>query len=183
MGSLITYKDIHTSSLQLLSSLLKQCSYTLSSSSSSNSPPIHVTMSTVTPAYTTTQVLFPNTESCILPQRIIDLSMLLQNSSSKNQVISNGIGPLRPKTMNKGFGKSEPPAAEQPKKPLWIESHSYRRSARTNSDNLRILTAELNMMRALKITGSLKPRRSYLPKRNDEFLWGRPSSLRNTTTL
>lgn len=182
MDSLISYKDIHTSSLQLLSSLLKKCSYTLSSSCSKKSC-IHVTMSSVTPAYTTTQVLLSNTESCILPQRIIDLSMLLQ-SNTKNQIVSsNGVGPLQPRVSSGAIEETNPPAAEQPKKPLWIQSHSYRRGARTNSDNLRILTAELNMMRALKITRSLKPRRPYAARRDDDFVWGRSSSLRNATTL
>ncbi|KAI8079938.1 uncharacterized protein BX664DRAFT_362070 [Halteromyces radiatus] len=49
------------------------------------------------------------------------------------------------------------------------------REPRMNSAHLRMLVAEVNMMRADKIIGPLRPR-NYLPKRSDPFLDTSPSS-------
>ncbi|CEP19500.1 hypothetical protein [Parasitella parasitica] len=135
-------------------------------------------MATITPAQTTTQLLVSNSQPCILPQQqqpSINLSLLLQNNGSM-------IGPLQP-SIPDAIEKKDPPAAQQPKRPAWTESHAYLRGSRTNGSSLRILSTELNMIRASKITRSLKPRRSYLPKRQDDFVWGRSSSLRINSTL
>ncbi|CEG72810.1 hypothetical protein RMATCC62417_08298 [Rhizopus microsporus] len=123
-------------------------------------------MSTITPAQTTTQLLVFNTQTSFnntLPQKLIDLSMLLQ-AKSKIPVSSSDKRTLI--------------AAHQPKRPIWTESHAYIRGSRTNTDQLRILSTELNMIRASKITRSLKPRRSFLSKRQDVFVWGKPSPLK-----
>lgn len=140
-----------------------------------------ITMATITPAYTTTQLLLSNTQPCVLPQQIIDLSMLLQNNS-KIPVCSTGVGHLQPLTKTKHYmipaEKKDPPAAQQPKRPAWTKSHAYLRGSRSNGDNLRILATEMNMIRASKITRTLKPRRPYLSRREDEFVWGASSSLR-----
>ncbi|CAO3651128.1 unnamed protein product [Cunninghamella blakesleeana] len=50
------------------------------------------------------------------------------------------------------------------------------RELRTNPDYLRMLVAEINMVRANKIVGSLRPRH-YLPKRQDPIHYS-PSLLR-----
>jgi hypothetical protein len=51
----------------------------------------------------------------------------------------------------------------------------YTRDTRANTDYLRMIVAEVNMMRAQKIVGPLRPRR-VLPKRTDRFMF-RPSPL------
>ncbi|KAI8330208.1 hypothetical protein BC941DRAFT_475768 [Chlamydoabsidia padenii] len=53
------------------------------------------------------------------------------------------------------------------------------REPRINSAHLRMLVAEVNMMRADKIVGPLRPR-NYLPKRSDSLSWS-PSPLSITT--
>lgn len=115
---------------------------------------------------------------------MIDLSMLLQNNS-KIPVSSTGVGHLQPLNRNKSVilvEKKDPPAAQQPKRPAWTESHAYLRGSRINGDNLRILATEMNMIRASKITRSLKPRRPYSSKREDPFVWGKSTSLRITSS-
>jgi hypothetical protein len=56
------------------------------------------------------------------------------------------------------------------------------RDTRSNSDHLRMITAELNMMRARKLLSPLKPR-GFLPRRRDSFVRGdiskRSSHLRH----
>lgn len=157
-----------------------------------DTPPItqknSVILAAITPAQTTTQLLLlshstPNTQqqqACLIlppPQKITDLSMLLQIPVS-----SSGVGHLEP-LINKKELRGDPSAAQQPKRPAWTETHAYLRgSSRTNCDHLRILTTELNMIRASKITRSLRPRRAHIKKRKDEFVWGNPSSLRISST-
>lgn len=58
-----------------------------------------------------------------------------------------------------------------------LKHHHHARDIRVNSDHLRMIVAEANMMRAQKIVGPLRPR-SYLPKRRDPFTSCRPSGLR-----
>ncbi|KAI9279594.1 hypothetical protein BY458DRAFT_431554 [Sporodiniella umbellata] len=129
-------------------------------------------MSTLTPAHTTTQLLLSDTQPVLLPRQIIDLSMVLQNNS-KIPVSSSGfVGQIRP------YLRKEIPAAQQPKRPTWTESHAYIRGSRTNTHQLRVLSMELNMIHACKITRSLKHRHSHLPRRKDTFVWGKPSPLR-----
>ncbi|KAG2206989.1 hypothetical protein INT47_008458 [Mucor saturninus] len=172
MDPLFSYTNVHTSSFNILFSLFYKKHH-------AQSKPKTITMATITPALTTTQLLTPRTEPCVLPQQMIDLSMLLQNNS-KIPVCSSGVGHLQP-LNNKNVMPAEnkdPPAAQQPKRPAWTESHAYLRGSRTNGDNLRILATEINMIRASKITRSLKPRRPYSHKREDPFVWGKSTSLR-----
>ncbi|KAI8639188.1 hypothetical protein BD408DRAFT_421826 [Parasitella parasitica] len=180
MDPLFSYINVHTNTLQLLSSFIFKKSSSVASITNLN--PIKsssITMATITPAQTTTQLLLSNTQPCILPLRQkppIDLSLLLQNNCCM-------IGPLQPSIPN-AIEIKDPPAAQQPKRPAWTESHAYLRGSRTNGSTLRILSTELNMIRASKITRSLRPRRSCLSKRQDDFVWGRTSSLRiNSTSL
>ncbi|CAO3680693.1 unnamed protein product [Rhizopus stolonifer] len=49
------------------------------------------------------------------------------------------------------------------------DHHCFTRDMRTNSDYFRIIVAEVNMMRANKIVGPLRPRR-ILAKRSDLFM-------------
>ncbi|KAI8137699.1 hypothetical protein BJV82DRAFT_674500 [Fennellomyces sp. T-0311] len=71
----------------------------------------------------------------------------------------------------------QPGLPAQQKKPSWSLTHSYVRDVRVNSAELRMLSAELNMIRDSKITRSLRSRR-YRGKREDDFVWGRRSCLR-----
>ncbi|KAF7721009.1 hypothetical protein EC973_005559 [Apophysomyces ossiformis] len=60
--------------------------------------------------------------------------------------------------------------------PICAESPVHVRDKRSNAAHLRMLVAEVNMMRAQKIVGPLRPR-SYLNKRPDRFVPHRPSRL------
>ncbi|KAI9334863.1 hypothetical protein BD770DRAFT_402317 [Pilaira anomala] len=178
MDPLFSYTNVHTSSFNILSCLFKSHQHKITVTTPK--PKKDITMAAITPAQTTTFLLVYNTEPYILPQQIIDLSMLLQ-SNSKIPVSSTGVGHLQPLNKNKPVilvEKKEPPAAQQPKRPAWTESHAYLRGSRTNCNNLRIIASEMNMIRASKITRTLRPRRPYLSKREDEFAWGTSSSLR-----
>lgn len=181
MDPLFSYNNVHISSFNILFSLFHKKHHHNSVSTSKPKRSV-ITMAAITPAYTTTQLLLSNTQPFILPQQIIDLSMILQNNS-KIPVSSTGVGHLQPLNKNKSVilvENKDPPAAQQPKRPAWTESHAYLRGSRTNGDNLRILATEMNMIRASKITRSLKPRRPYSSRREDEFVWGKSTSLRVT---
>lgn len=170
MDPLLSYNNVHSSSLQLLSSFIFKKSSSVASVTSVNS--IKSSSSIATHLLAATR-----NKPCTLPQHpqaSIELSLLLQNKYGM-------IGPLQPSVPDV-IEKKDPPAAEQPKRPAWTESHAYLRGKRSNPETLRILSAELNMIRASKITRSLRPRRTFLAKRQDEFVWGRSSSLRISNT-
>ncbi|KAI8391228.1 uncharacterized protein BYT42DRAFT_489614 [Radiomyces spectabilis] len=60
------------------------------------------------------------------------------------------------------------------------ETNTYTRDTRSNPDHLRMISAELNMMRSRKLLSPLKPR-GFLPRRKDPFIRGtnrRESCLR-----
>ncbi|KAI9031581.1 hypothetical protein CLU79DRAFT_729225 [Phycomyces nitens] len=69
------------------------------------------------------------------------------------------------------------PAAIQKRTP-WSMLHVHVRETRANPDELRMLAAELSMIRQEKLTRPLKSRR-YRDERGDDFVWGRKSCLRN----
>ncbi|KAI8333666.1 hypothetical protein BC941DRAFT_434144 [Chlamydoabsidia padenii] len=58
-----------------------------------------------------------------------------------------------------------------------FDTKTYTRDTRSNPDHLRMIAAELNMMRARKLFSPLKPR-GFLPRRKDPFICGdgRPQS-------
>jgi hypothetical protein len=56
-----------------------------------------------------------------------------------------------------------------------LHNNIIRRDIRANPDHLRIIVAELNMMRARKLLYPLKPR-NFLPRRKDMFVRGQSSS-------
>jgi hypothetical protein len=156
MNPLLTCTDIHTSSFQLIAYIFKKKSKPIVADKRSNT----ISMATITPAQTTTQLLLlSNIQPCISHKQQSISTILQINSNAYNKV------------------RKDPPAAIQ-LKPAWTESHAYLRGVRTNTNHLRILCTELNMIRASKITRSLTPRRTYLPKRKDQFVWGASSSLR-----
>lgn len=171
MNTLFSYTDIHTSSFELISCLFKRRGKPIVADKSSNI----CVMATITPAQTTTQLLcLPNIQPCLSIRKQQPVSSILQNNSKMPLAVYNKFNPL----LQMNIKASEPPPAIQPKRPAWTESHAYLRGTRTNTNHLRILCTERNMIRASKITRSLTPRRTYLQKRQDQFVWGASSSLR-----
>jgi hypothetical protein len=82
------------------------------------------------------------------------------------------IPPRRPITQKR---RSE--ATTQPR--FNPDTNTYTRDTRSNPDHLRMISAELNMMRARKLLSPLKPR-GFLPRRKDTFITGsyrKPSKL------
>ncbi|RUS12978.1 hypothetical protein BC938DRAFT_478232, partial [Jimgerdemannia flammicorona] len=74
--------------------------------------------------------------------------------------------------------------AQRPAKPAAAVAPSappaparYVRDVRGNPAHLRMITAEMNMMRSRKIVSPLKPR-GWLPRRGDHFVKGKRSALR-----
>lgn len=64
-----------------------------------------------------------------------------------------------------------------------LVSNTVRRDIRANPDHLRMIVAELNMMRARKVMCPLKPR-GFLPRRKDVFVRGLScSSLKYTSVI
>ena len=57
-----------------------------------------------------------------------------------------------------------------------LPRHLLTRETRSNADYLRMMAAELRMIRSRKLISPLKPR-GYLPRRKDPFRYGMPSSL------
>jgi hypothetical protein len=175
MDPLFNFTDIHTSSFQLIYCLFKRKNKPDSALVTDKRSNI-VVMATVTPALTTTQLLFlPNIQPCISIHQQQSVSTILQNNSKIPLAAYDKLDPQLQIIIKKD---SHPPAAIQPRRPAWTESHAYLRGTRTNTNHLRILCTELNMIRASKITRSLTPRRTYLQKRKDQFVWGASSSLR-----
>lgn len=82
---------------------------------------------------------------------------------------------IKPNTKSSPCSSSGKKKLNKRQNPL--KHHHHARDIRVNSDHLRMIVAEANMMRAQKIVGPLRPR-SYLPKRRDPFTSCRPSGLR-----
>jgi hypothetical protein len=75
--------------------------------------------------------------------------------------------PLPPPKRNIRKRRSE--ATTQPR--FNPETNTYTRDTRSNPDHLRMISAELNMMRSRKLSSPLKPR-GFLPRRTDSFIRG-----------
>ncbi|RCH92296.1 hypothetical protein CU098_010857, partial [Rhizopus stolonifer] len=83
-------------------------------------------------------------------------------------------------TLNRKIVPLPPPPLKQKKKrrseattqPRFNpETNTYTRDTRSNPDHLRMISAELNMMRHRKLSSPLKPR-GFLPRRTDVFVRG-----------
>jgi hypothetical protein len=91
-----------------------------------------------------------------------------------NKFIPMPIPPRRPISQKR---RSE--ATTQPR--FNPDTNTYTRDTRSNPDHLRMISAELNMMRGRKLLSPLKPR-GFLPRRKDAFIRGdqrKPSHLIN----
>lgn len=96
----------------------------------------------------------------------------LPRRSKKDGFIPMPPAPRRPPSQRR---RSE--ATTQPR--FNPETNTYTRDTRSNPDHLRMISSELNMMRARKLLSPLKPR-GFLPRRKDPFVRG---SLRRTSHL
>ncbi|ORE03736.1 hypothetical protein BCV72DRAFT_27310 [Rhizopus microsporus var. microsporus] len=105
-------------------------------------------------------------------------SLVLSTSPRQaKQLIPMPLPPPKPRMRKR---RSE--ATTQPR--FNPETNTYTRDTRSNPDHLRMISAELNMMRARKLSSPLKPR-GFLPRRTDVFIRGenrRKSLLCNEVT-
>jgi hypothetical protein len=95
-----------------------------------------------------------------------------KNKKRLNKFIPMPIPPRRPISQKR---RSE--ATTQPR--FNPDTNTYTRDTRSNPDHLRMISAELNMMRGRKLLSPLKPR-GFLPRRKDAFIRGmkrKPSPL------
>lgn len=102
------------------------------------------------------------------------IPVVVKKSSKKrlNKFIPMPIPPRRPISQKR---RSE--ATTQPR--FNPDTNTYTRDTRSNPDHLRMISAELNMMRGRKLLSPLKPR-GFLPRRKDAFIRGenrKPSHL------
>ncbi|KAI7859046.1 hypothetical protein BDC45DRAFT_432602 [Circinella umbellata] len=114
-----------------------------------------------------------NTHQVRWVQTIAQLRRSLVLSSSKEGLIPMPPAPRRPASQRR---RSE--ATTQPR--FNPDTNTYTRDTRSNPDHLRIISSELNMIRARKLLSPLKPR-GFLPRRKDPFVRGerrRESNLR-----
>ncbi|OBZ91679.1 hypothetical protein A0J61_00245 [Choanephora cucurbitarum] len=101
-----------------------------------------------------------------------DETLVAKNKKRTNKLIPMPIPPRRPLSQKR---RSE--ATTQPR--FNPDTNTYTRDTRSNPDHLRMISAELNMMRGRKLLSPLKPR-GFLPRRKDPFIRGehrRPSNL------
>ncbi|KAL0082196.1 hypothetical protein F4703DRAFT_1739570 [Phycomyces blakesleeanus] len=85
-------------------------------------------------------------------------------TKKKKTLIPMPLPPRRPSSHRR---RSE--ATTQPR--FNPDTNTYTRDTRSNPDHLRMISAELNMMRARKLLSPLKPR-GFLPRRKDPFVRG-----------
>lgn len=87
-----------------------------------------------------------------------------RKAAKKKKLIPMPPAPRRPL-----LSKRRSEATTQPRfDPI---TNTYTRDTRSNPDHLRMISAELNMMRAKKLLSPLKPR-GFLPRRKDAFVRG-----------
>ncbi|SAM02691.1 hypothetical protein [Absidia glauca] len=96
----------------------------------------------------------------------------LKKSSSTATTSKKGSGfipmPLPPR-RKRSSKKRRSEATTQPR--FNFDTNTYTRDTRSNPDHLRMIAAELNMMRSRKLFSPLKPR-GFLPRRKDPFICG-----------
>ncbi|KAG2178279.1 hypothetical protein INT44_001429 [Umbelopsis vinacea] len=111
---------------------------------------------------------------------------LRRSFSGRNRTTPSGrkLIPMPPPPKRPTSQRRRSEATTQPR--FNPATNTYMRDTRSNSDHLRMITAELNMMRARKLLSPLKPR-GFLPRRRDAFVRGdiskRSSHLRRQVLL
>ncbi|CAO3594871.1 unnamed protein product [Absidia cylindrospora] len=93
------------------------------------------------------------------------------SSSNNNNIrkISGFIPMPLPPRRKRSTKKRRSEATTQPR--FDVNTNTYTRDTRSNPDHLRMIAAELNMMRSRKLFSPLKPR-GFLPRRKDPFICG-----------
>ncbi|KAI7906017.1 uncharacterized protein BX663DRAFT_498518 [Cokeromyces recurvatus] len=109
-----------------------------------------------------------NTDSELWKATLVKLKQSLSNTTKKKKLIPMPIPPKRP-THGLSQKKRRSEATTQPR--FNPDTNTYTRDTRSNPDHLRMISAELNMMRARKLLSPLKPR-GFLPRRKDIFIRG-----------
>lgn len=150
-------------------------------SSFTKSSPTSSATTTASYAVSSSPPLLSNTDHELWKETIAKLKRTLIVSPPKSiktekkkrtKLIPMPIPPRRPPSQRR---RSE--ATTQPR--FNPDTNTYTRDTRSNPDHLRMISAELNMMRERKLLSPLKPR-GFLPRRKDPFVRGeyrKPSSL------
>ncbi|KAG2181477.1 hypothetical protein INT44_008290 [Umbelopsis vinacea] len=95
-------------------------------------------------------------------------SSLTYDTPRRSPPVRPNTRPLVPKRPSRRSVANSEPRID-------LHSNTIRRDIRANPDHLRMIVAELNMMRARKVMCPLKPR-GFLPRRKDVFLRGQGHS-------
>lgn len=135
------------------------------------------------------QSTHPQDEMIDIPLETFRMFEAPSNQKNKDrwncQSITSLLNEPKDWTLVETITSSKPDEKEQEKiiviikkKPRDIPKFHHTRDIRSNTAYLRMIVAEVNMMRAEKIVGPLRPRR-VLPKRSDTFMH-KPSPLKLT---
>lgn len=90
-------------------------------------------------------------------------------SLKKKSTTKAGLIPMPPPPRRPASQRRRSEATTKPR--FNPETNTYTRDTRSNPDHLRIIVAELRMMRHKKLLSPLKPR-GFLPRRKDPFIKG-----------
>jgi hypothetical protein len=128
--------------------------------------------------------LYPSLPTSSVVEEDSWFSRLKRSFSGKRKDATRKLIPMPPPPKRPNSQRRRSEATTQPR--FNPATNTYMRDTRSNSDHLRMITAELNMMRARKLLSPLKPR-GFLPRRHDLFVIGditkRPSPLCNGQTI
>lgn len=89
--------------------------------------------------------------------------------SFKKKSTKSGLIPMPPPPRRPASQRRRSEATTKPR--FNPETNTYTRDTRSNPDHLRIIVAELRMMKHKKLLSPLKPR-GFLPRRKDPFIKG-----------
>ncbi|ORZ26118.1 hypothetical protein BCR42DRAFT_458124 [Absidia repens] len=96
-------------------------------------------------------------------------SLVHYKKENNKRRIPDHLIPMPPPPPKPGNQRRRSEATTQPR--FNAETNTYKRDTRYNSDHLRIISCELNMMRHRKLISPLRPR-GFLPRRKDPFICG-----------
>ncbi|KAI7875226.1 hypothetical protein K492DRAFT_232295 [Lichtheimia hyalospora FSU 10163] len=90
-------------------------------------------------------------------------------TTEKKSTTKSGLIPMPPPPRRPASQRRRSEATTKPR--FNPETNTYTRDTRSNPDHLRIIVAELRMMKHKKLLSPLKPR-GFLPRRKDPFIKG-----------
>lgn len=132
----------------------------------SSSPPLHTDTQQVRWMQTIAQLR----KSLVLSSSVSSPSRVTSTASPKlPPKKKDGFIPMPPAPRRPPSQRRRSEATTQPR--FNPETNTYIRDTRSNPDHLRMISSELNMMRARKLLSPLKPR-GFLPRRKDPFVRG-----------